>query len=93
MLAFRPRAFFQNEDAGAFGGNETVALGVKGPAGALRIVVAGTEGAHHGKAGQAKLADAGLRTAGQHHVGDAVADGLQRLADGIVGRGASGSRG
>ena len=74
------------------GRHEPVPFGVERPAGPLRIIVPSAERAHHGESGQSELADAGLGAAGDHGVSHAVANSLQRLADGVVGRGAGRGR-
>ena len=71
---------FEDEDAGALGADEAVAVAVEGAAGLRRVVVAGREGAHDVEAGEAQLADAGLAAAGDHHVGAAEADDVERVA-------------
>ena len=68
----------EDEDAGALGADEAVAVGVEGTAGLRRVVGAGREGAHDVEAGEAQLADAGLAAAGDHDVGAAEADDVER---------------
>ena len=80
----------QDEHARTLADDEAVAPFVERPRGALRIVVAGGEGAHRREAAHQRLVAGSLGPAGEHHVGVAAPDRLPGLADGVAARGAGG---
>src|SRR6185312_793982 len=59
----------QHDDAAGLAHDETVPAGVKGPRGALRILVPARERAHRAEAGDADTGDPRLGAAAEHHVG------------------------
>jgi hypothetical protein len=63
---------------------EPVAVPVPGARGALRLVVALAEGREEIEAGDAERMDHAVRAAGEHGVGLAAADDLDRFADGLT---------
>ncbi len=83
----------EHQATGALADHETVAAGVEGPRGMLRVVVAQAERAGGGKAGHADRAHGRLAAAGEHHLGVAVADDARRVADGVGAGGAGGNGG
>ena len=85
--------FFENHDAGAFAHDEAVAVSVPGTAGASRIVVARGERAHGGESADAHGSDGSFGASGNHHVGIAVLDDAEGIADGVSAGGAGRGRG
>ena len=81
--------FLQNQDTGALSQNKAIPPLVKGNRGPLGIVDGGQRHAA-GEAGDSQLIQGGLRAAGDHGVGVAVADCVERLADGMCAGGAGG---
>ena len=75
--------FFENQDAGAFAHDEAVAILVPGTAGASGVVVARGKCAHGGESANAHGSDGGLGASGNHHVGIAMLDDAERIADGV----------
>ena len=75
--------FLENHHAGALADDEAVAILVEGPAGVRRIVVACGERPHRGKPADAHRRDGRLGPAGNHCVGIASLDDLNRFADGV----------
>ena len=73
----------KDKDSGTFGEDETIAVPIEGLAGSLGIVVLPGQRTQGIETRHAKGSDGGLCTAGQHHVGSAVADELPPGADGI----------
>ena len=65
----------------------------KGRLAFVRLVVVRGERAHDGEAGKTELADARLGAAGDHDVGAAGADEVERVADGLGAGGAGGDDG
>ena len=60
----------------------------KGREARVGLVVARAQGREQIEAGDAEGMDHGVRAAGEHHVGLAAADDLDRLADGLAAGGA-----
>ena len=79
---------FEDHHAGPFAQHEAVAVAVEGPRGLGGLVVAGAQGGQQVEAGHAEGMDHGVRAAGEHHVGLAAADDLDRLADRLAAGGA-----
>ena len=83
--------FFEDEAAGAFAHDETVAAGAEGAAGVLGVVVAGGEGLHGGETAYAAFCDGCFGTAADNHVGlsqtDEVVGVSQRIGAGSTGGG------
>ena len=82
---------FQDQDAGAFSGHESVAIAIPGPRGPFRLVVAMGKRAHGGEPADAHGGDGGLGAAADHRVGIAPLDQAEGIADGV--RAASAGRG
>ena len=83
----------QNENAGAFTHDESVAVLVPGTAGALRFVVARGQRPHGGESADAHRRDGRFGAAGDHHIGIAALDDLEGIADGMRAGGAGRGRG
>ena len=93
LRAARLRALelLEHDRAGGLAHHEPVAVGVERPRGALRVVVAPRERAHRVEAGDADARDRRLAAAGDHRVGAAEADRVERVADRHVRGGAGGA--
>src|SRR6185437_5470675 len=74
---------FEDEDARALTGDEAIAGGVEGAAGALWVVVARGERVHAGKGRDGHRRHPCLGPARNHHVRVAALDDLRRLTDGM----------
>ena len=85
--------FFENQNACAFAHDEAVAILVPGTAGASGIVVARGERAHGGESADAHGSDRGFGASGDHHVGIAVLNDAEGIADGMSAGGAGGRGG
>ena len=81
-----PRSFqfFNHQNARSFGQHKAVPLGIKRAAGAGRVVVARGEGLHILKTGEGHFGDGRFGATGNDHVGIAVLDGAEGVADGVV---------
>ena len=76
---------FEDEDAGAFTDDEAVALGVKGAAGALGLVIARGEGFHGRETADAHGGDGGFAAAADHDLGVAALDEAEGITHGMRG--------
>src|ERR1017187_3275754 len=83
---------FEDKDASAFAHDEAVAIPVPGTTGASRVVIARGEGAHGGESADAHGSDGGFGASGNHHVGIAVLDDAEGIADGVGAGSASRGR-
>ena len=70
----------QQQDSPSLGKHKAVAVGVKGSAGPLWLVIAPGDGAHPVECGHADRRHGGLDGAGKHSLGVAAADGLEGQA-------------
>jgi len=83
----------EDEDAGAIGHHEAVSIRVEGSRRLLgRVVALRGEGTHGGEGGDRDLTDPRLGAPGDHHVGVAAADDVERVADGVVAAAAGAHR-
>ena len=80
--------FFKHQHASALTEHETVAILVPGTRCGRRVVIAGRQRSHGGKAAHAQRRDGGFSTAGDHHVGVAVFNQATRLTDAVQAGGA-----
>ena len=83
----------QHHHAGALAEQEAVPALVERAGGPLRLVVAGGQRPHGGERGDVQRDDRGLGPAGQHHVGPARPDHVDRVADGLGAGRAGADRG
>ena len=82
---FRVFIFFQHHHTGAITEYETIAFGIPGTTGGLRIIITAGQGARRCKAAQRHRTGGFFSAAGNHHIGIAVFDDSCRIAD-AVGR-------
>ena len=75
--------FFEDEDPSSFAEHEPIAIQIERTAGAGRFLVAFGEGPHVGEPADSHRRDGCFGAAGDHHLGLAVLDGFQRVADGV----------
>ena len=80
--------FLKYEGSGAFADHESVAVLVEGARGVPGIVVARGERLHGVETADRGFVDGSFRAAGDDDVGLAVADGVERGDEAVVGRGA-----
>ena|SRR5437660_12235203 len=83
---------FQDQHSGPLAHDKTIAQGIKGTAGPLRIVVAAREGMHIIESSHSDRGDGFLGAARNHRFCIATADGLPCLADGVAAGRASRDR-
>ena len=79
---------FQDEHAGALAHDKAVAQPIERARGLGGSVVPRGQGGEQTEAGDAERMDHAVRAAGDHEVGVAAADQLDRLADGLAAGGA-----
>ena len=89
----RMLVLLQHHHRRALADHKPVPLGVKGPAGLGRRVVAGGQHAHAGETREEERVDLRLSATRQHHIRTAVADQVGGLADGLRAGCARGSHG
>ncbi len=83
---------FQDQDAGAFADDESVAGLIPGTAGFFGIIVASGERPHGGESAHAHGSDRGLGATRDHHIGIVVLDDPEGIANGMRAGGAGGRR-
>ena len=84
---------FDDGHPGAFGHHEAIAVFIKWPAGAGRIVVAGRQGTHPGKPREAHRRHGRLAAAHDTDIGLAMLNPAEGITDGIRGAGTRGGDG
>ena len=83
----------EDQDAGAFADDESVAVLVPRAAGALGLVIARGQRAHGGESADAHRRDGGFGAAADHDIGVAALDHLEGIADAVRAGGAGGGGG
>src|SRR5215813_8691376 len=72
---------FKDKYSGPLADNKTIALGVKGTAGMIRIIISSGKGPHCGKTTNAHRSDCRFSSSAQHRVGISSLDDLETVAD------------
>src|SRR5581483_2108931 len=86
--SLRAPQLFQNQNAGALAYDETVSFTIPRPRGTVRLIVARRQSAHGGESTDSHRRDARLASAADHHVGVAMLNQPERIADGMGTSGA-----
>ena len=79
---------FKHHDARALAQNKAITVAVPGPRCRLRVIIAGAQGPHGGKAANTQGGDRGLSPAGEHHISVPVFNHATGLADTVQTGGA-----
>src|SRR6476659_731667 len=80
---------FQNQDAGAFSDDKSIALLVPGTRGFGRLIIPGRKGSHGRKSTDAQWRDRSLASTADHHVRIAILNQTIGVPDGMGTGGAS----
>src|SRR5215470_17970066 len=77
----RSLELFKDQYPSSLTDNETIALGVKGTAGMIRIIISSRKGPHCGKPTNTHRSDCRLSSSAQHCVGISALDDLETVTN------------